>query len=677
MSGRAGCDGWGVHHTPVLKTGLFIAMQGDFMKNFSKKATKATLAGVIVLIISLILISGYRYHPYFPPDPAWGEWGQERWAELLGEQWIQDTGWWLKLGYVEEGEYAAFGQYPLHLMQPNLYVTYGAIKLFSKVGENIENPQKMACWINSLQQADGSFDCPVEGAPPLLETHWAVTSLYRLGISPEDPDKVADFLAGLQMPDGFFSLRADEPPRDEDDVVAATALAGEILLALRQENKQAAQALRVYLDSRLAQIAPPEAWDPEDVRNLLALNTLLNVAPCFTLPERYIAIPHRVVKTLPFLPLPRGDDRGIVWSFARAVNQVMEVAERAGLVLDLERIKQHIVTEIIPHLPEEGRYIFDGIIDPNLLHINALAKLTKNMGETYPGLETVIDKINRYRIDQGWISLIHTRPSIKLTYEALFIASGIGFDQFDRQKMKNYILDYIENFAGNFEEAYYALGALKLVEPSPDEGLIRNFREAVREQALNLPVGPEHETLIQYVYFIQIAQKLDLQIPPEVAYRAWYILLMLRGHVVRNWPIPLMPGTVPTYFVHAIALLQTVTEGSLLCPGEHLEVLWSERGGFRHLTYYPDMDEIGIIDVPCSEATFFALQAADETSILPDIITEERKQKMAHYFLQTKSKVGFNYVSPEMLDKYGAYVSALPTLESTMQVMRILKFAKQ
>ena len=103
----------------------------------------------------------------------------------------------------------------------------------------------------------------------------------------------------------------------------------------------------------------------------------------------------------------------------------------------------------------------------------------------------------------------------------------------------------------------------------------------------------------------------------------------------------------------------------------YLETLWSERGGFRDI----DCENMEMnIDVPNSEATFLALKVAEVNSDLSDLMTEERLQKTKSYFLRAKEDVGFNYIPSDVIAQYEPYITMGPTLESTRQVMQILKF---
>ncbi|MCL0063554.1 hypothetical protein M1N11_05325 [Peptococcaceae bacterium] len=79
----------------------------------------------------------------------------------------------------------------------------------------------------------------------------------------------------------------------------------------------------------------------------------------------------------------------------------------------------------------------------------------------YTEKEAVINKVNRYRIDKGWITIMLIHPSIEITYDALFIANELEFDKYNREKIKNYAVSYVENPPKDFKKFYYALKVLQ------------------------------------------------------------------------------------------------------------------------------------------------------------------------------------------------------------------------
>ena len=209
-------------------------------------------------------------------------WGKEKWSEITGNDWVENTTRWLKNSYVEKDNWAAFGEYPYDfghdrniINKPNLYVTYNAIKLYKNIGKEVENKDKIIAWINSLQKENGSFNCPIEEARSLMETYWAVATLSYLGVDIENSDKVIDFVMSLQREDGLFNFDKNEV-LDEGEAIYATIYATEyackILSFLNENNSKAADALASYISIAIKDLGEAEKWDwQRDEEKILAV----------------------------------------------------------------------------------------------------------------------------------------------------------------------------------------------------------------------------------------------------------------------------------------------------------------------------------------------------------------------------------------------------------------------
>lgn len=651
--------------------------------------TKRVFVGIfIVLIISALLAGCLSPIAPTPVAPA-----SEKWMTLLGEQWIEDVAWFLKINYVETEEVAWFGQYSISALHPNLYTTHQAISLFRNAGESIENPEGIVRWINSIQQEDGSFVCPSdppEHAPPLFEVYWAVAGLHHLGSSPKHPERIADFVLSLQAEDGGFYLWSEDKHKaGEVGHHVATGYAVEILLILGHNKaeeplRQAAEFLRQHLDSRLQEqreLEPCARKKIEKLENVRILYHLLKLTPDYTLPERYVLVLEEAVE----LALDEGFiAESFFWpglNFAEMINQFMALAEMGvDINLNLDQVRQLTVTEVFPRLPEEGAHLFQGIIDPNLLTINHLVKLAKNVGVSYPDLETIICKVNRYRIEGGWLTFVHLGSSIRNTYAALYVASEIGYDQFDREKLKNFVLGFMKDDDGSLAESYYALRSLKLLEERPDRELIHDFKQRISQRPLDEPVDYRcsreaiYLALDEVACLAWLARELDLDVPAPVQAKADDILQLVHTEL-RDSPL------LGMHILHAIALTQTIA-GKKIFPSEelrgYLEALWSPTGGFKGIAHFtghsPSDSPADIPEIPVTVATYMATEIM---SILPDtnVVTASREEKMKSYILQSKTRFGFCYVSPDVHAKYD--VSLETTWESTMAALKVLTFIEK
>lgn len=600
---------------------------------------------------------------------------------LLGEQWIHDTAWFLGINYVEKEDTAWFGQFPMNNFHPNLYTTHQAILLMQNAGKNVDNAQEIVHWIYSIQQSDGSFDCPadwVDHAPLMLEMYWAVMSLKHLEAIPEHTEKIIDIIVSLQNENGGFSLY---PGGNADH--QATVLASEILLYLGQNKSEkslrdAADFLKQQLDIRLQERSGTQAEKVEELKDFLILRTILELTPNHVLPEQYAPVIARA-KTL----IMERDfiQETLFWpgfSFAHIANQLFDIAEiGVDIGIDIDEINSITLKEVFPRVPEEGTHLFQGIIDPNLLTVNDLIELSKNVGEPYPHVEEIIYKVNRYRIEGGWLALINLHPSFSSTYAALFVAREIGYNQFDLEKVQRFVSNLMENNDASFQERYYALMSFRLLENRLENEFIRNFEESIIKQALQID-DLTYESLLDFTYLARIAKELNIDVPDQLRNKAKVLLESLRMEW-KNTPVIRME------LLHVVVLVQYIAREEIFPLSElreMLKALWSSQGGFKAATNFPsdfsieilaEHEDISLPDIPLIQATCTAIQIM---TIFPEIniLDEDRKKEITKHVLEAKSRYGFDEVSYAMRGKHEKSISLEPTWKSTMAALKILRY---
>jgi|GEM_PF-2513375 len=644
------------------------------------KRRKFTI-GFIAIIVIVFMLALHFYHPSSMPVP---QGTTENLHTLLGEQWIQNTAWFLEINYVEDEDTAWFGQFPKHNFQPNLYTTHQAILLLQNAGKSVEDTQGIIRWVNSIQQSDGTFDCPADvadHAPLMLETYWAVMIFKYLEDSPEYVDKIIDIVLSLQKENGGFSLY---PGGDTD--YQATELASEMLLFLGQDKlekplRDAVVFLKQRLDTRLQERTKVQSERIEKLKDLLILRTILELTPNHILPEQFAPVIARA-KTL----IQKEDfiQETLFWpgfSFAHITNQLFDIALLGvDTGLDFDNIRNLTENKVFPKVPEEGSHIFQGIIDSNLLTINDLIELANNVGEPYPHVEEIIHKINRYRIEGGWLTFIGLGPSISSTYAALYVAGEIGYNQFDHEKVERFVVSFIKNNNASFQERYHALMSFRLLENRSGNVLFRNFEESIVNQALqiNNNLTYQSQSLQCFAYLALISKEMNLEIPDPLRDKAKELLKSFRMKW-KNTPIVRMG------FLHYVMLTQYVA-GEEIFPlselREKLKALWSPQGGFKAAANFPAGTSINVLseysnilipDIPIIQPTYSAIQIMNLFPSM-NILAEEKAIQMTEYILQTKSKYGFDEVSAAMRDKHEKVITLEPTWESTMSALKILRF---
>lgn len=644
------------------------------------KRKKFTI-GFIAIIVIVFMLALHFYHPYSMPVP---QGTTENLHTLLGEQWIQNTAWFLEINYVEDEDTAWFGQFPKHNFQPNLYTTHQAILLLQNAGKSVDDAQGIIRWVNSIQQSDGTFDCPADvadHAPLMLETYWAVMIFKYLEDSPKYVDKIIDIVLSLQKENGGFSLY---PGGDTD--YQATALASEMLLFLGQDKlekplRDAVDFLKQRLDIRLQQRTKAQAEKIEKLKDLLILRTILELTPNHVLPEQFAPV---IVRAKTLIQKEDFIQETLFWpgfSFAHIANQLCDIALLGvDTGFDLDTIKNLTVNKVFPNVPEEGLHLFQGIIDPNLLTINDLIELANNVGEPYPHVEEIVHKVNRYRIEGGWLTFIGLGPSISSTYAALYVAGEIGYNQFDHEKVERFVVSFIKNNNASFQERYHALMSFRLLENRSGSELIRNFEKSIINQALQINdnLTCKSQLLEYFAYLAMISKEMNLEIPDPLRDKAKELLKSLRMKW-KNTPVARMD------FLHDVVLIQYIA-GEEIFPlselREKLKALWSSQGGFKAAANFPavtsidaaaELGNITIPDIPLIHSTYAAIQIMNLFPSM-NILAGEKAIQMTEYILQTKSRYGFDEVSAAMRDKHEKAISLEPTWKSTMAALKILRF---
>ncbi|OPY58268.1 MAG: hypothetical protein A4E55_01040 [Pelotomaculum sp. PtaU1.Bin035] len=580
---------------------------------------------------------------------------------------VQNLKWWLEKCYVEEEEVAGFGEYnALDLRKPNLYTTYGSVKILKALGQCVEEPEKIANWINSLQKENGSYDDPLNDAPLLWETYWAISTLNNVGFKPKQQEEITNFVLSLQKTDGLFCFDQKLPDNQENNI-NATHLVIEILATLDSDSikgeflRHSIKPLRDQLDLRSQEINESRVALPQEKNGLflLTLNTFLSISPEIFIPENYVLAVNKVAKEVTSFD---GDPFTV-----KTINWLINIRneQNVPLVLDFEKLREITLRKVYSKLSKNGAYLFLGNIDPDLT--NDVLELSKNLGLSYPMLEKLIDKIQNYRIEEGWISFTYTPMSISNTYYALYLAGKIGYEEFNDDKIQLYLRRTLnkESTPTDYKDKYFAFMALQLLDPNFEGILFEKLKTEIIRQASDFIT--EKTELEQCLYFLKLVQELNIELPPPVLEKMSQMFNLQRCERGEK-----RLAFTRMDILHFITIIQSVAKQEMIESTqdikEQLNGLWSPIGAFRPIPALPDVP-----DVPDIYSTYLAIDIMQSLDAKNILLSQTQMQAVKEYILQSKEDFGFNYVSKEIREKYGEEANTIPTLQSTYMSYRILE----
>ncbi len=403
-------------------------------------------------------------------------------AFLSDEAWRNRLSFWLRVGYVEpQGGVAAFaGISPDFLRYPNLYSTYGTVETLTELGIQVNDPDAISEWIDSIQKEDGSYADRFNKAPPVLQTYWAVATLRSLGFSPKHPKRIVGFLESLREKSGLFAPGADVGGSIESQELFATDYAIRTLLTLNPSTDDwdgieemrtgCIPPLRSYIARQLNEVRPD--MNRIETSDLLeAILTLARVDPAL-LPEgtdRFLQKCAGEVGTLHGSPMLFGE-----------VNDLVDVLDRfSGISITQASLRSYVRKQVVPFFrPGKGNV---GPVDPLLAY--QAARLLNRSGLLDESITASLqEQMNRYRIEGGWITFVHPMPNVDSTCSAMVIARHIGFTGYDHQGVAEYFRRYIRSAGtGNASawDVYCAVLGLKEMGQGLDSGTSKSLEKAL------------------------------------------------------------------------------------------------------------------------------------------------------------------------------------------------------
>ncbi len=597
---------------------------------------------ITCLCISLLLVECR------PLKPDQSHRANEPGDASLDRQWRDNLIRWLDVSYVEEADRAAFASVDLRFLRRlNLYTTYGMTGILVTAGENIEDAAAIRDWLFSLQGENGAFDDPLNDLPSLVETYWAISILDNLNTGFPNKDGIVQFVCSLQGTDGFFHPDASLGGSQEEQAIVATAYAVKILLLADTNGtvpclQKTHATLVSYLQSHL-----PREFSLKKVQYFIASSTLAQLAPR-NIPAVFVSDFEHALAKVPSLSTDPA-----------ALSHVTELYNIATS-LDLTKTKnvqgnlqQYIVNRLIPVFEDQTGYAWaSGPPDPMLTYLTI--KLFHGAGIDYPHQSDLLHMFSKYRVRNGWLTIVHPVPDPEATYYALWVAHQIGYVNYDGIRVSAYFRSFVQPHTApeiDLRDVYFAVQGLAALNQSLEEQPRLALQKMAESKFIRLS---NEERDRQILWLVRNAGALE-----------WKLSNTLQEQISQN--IHQRSSLLSSYRmrdVYEIFLLQTVS-GIRLIPSEQILArvldLKSDQGGFTTKRTAPSPD---------IHSTRLALEILLALHSLEKIDRETTK----NFVRSCQDDFGFNIVPVSAIAAHPeVYNNLSPDFSSTYDGFRILQ----
>lgn len=536
---------------------------------------------------------------------------------------------WLGLAYSESEEFAGFG--PLlekARTEIDLYTTFGAVYSLHYLEEDIRKPQLIGEHINSLLTDRGAYDCPRNNAPLLYETYWAVATLEVIGVPPQVPERTAAFLLSLQTDDGLF--RFDQKLETPS---LATLLAVKTLQKLGGKRIPSVKTPLNRAETGVSKVVEElaqgnwRAFDTTKTNRLLNALYVLALLNSEAVPQEGKTVLDYYLEKIPHRSVSLSDAKGVnnILDMAKAVDLITpsEVQNLSGLKSYLDQLRSSPETSKLGGYSHYCRWA--GRVDPTVTWDSV--RLFARVGRPYPGRDELVESLDKYRIEKGWITGTVPCPNVDDTYYGFRVAQTIGWEDYNSEKMVAYAQSVLRDPATkDVHDLYWAarlmvaLGENKERVKSVLKNSLANVSKGCLKNQIRSLVSLLEEFNLTFSSSInRLLHKEAKDLTDILTSREWWI-----------------------EHVHRLALIQKILDQRLLPPDRLEEMIWTlqtdERGG----GFKPHR----LASSPSLTSTYRALKTLKVLGALGKLSAED-VEDLRSYIHSCQTGYGFTWGAPE------------------------------
>lgn len=451
------------------------------------------------------------------------------------------------------------------------------------------------------------------------------------------------FLRSLQNQDGFFEPDQDIGGNPQAQKLVATFWVIDTLKHLNVDLtkeiylESTKQALLTYLDS--ADTNSPSQAASFSSEFFIAVHTLALLDP-HSVPSKLKALIQEQANTFSLSNNPAAIAIGIDLLNSVSILQLrMSETQRATL-------RRMVETQLYPSIIQEQRKS-GRPVEPMLTLL--IFRLGRILDIGYESSGELLKLLMEYRVAGGWSNFLIPQGDPEATAYALFIAREVGYEDYNSQKVGNYLRKFTQPSTAvkNIRDTRFALQGLAYLNQMPNSTAIQEIQDNLADSILAAPKKQSAGLLLEYALLVH---ERGWQWPHKLEALTHQILEQNAGSKFPRIDL-----------LHQLAILEKVSNTEVI-PKKQLvqEImqLQAPNGGFRSMSNTSDAD------VLASLLAVEALRALDSAPLVS-------RSNIELFVKECKRDYGYDYCfhpSPETAVKnstFGATYSALRLLHLT------------
>ena len=458
----------------------------------------------------------------------------------------------------------------------------------------------------------------------------------------------------MQGEDGLFYPEHEPVERHEDDDEAtkrpvSTRQVIDTLFILGFQDisilEKTTETVQEQLLSELAKSTNPAYFTENELYRIAHATYILARIDASSIPEEAQTFIGKALEIAPALPdVPFGRGMGAFIALLDAAEAIDSPQLKWETVQD--NLRGHM-KEAFSHQSAEGGLSISGYPSISITTAYRSVYIATKLDVPYPNLDLLLKEIQMHEVKGGCLPIAgYTSFTVSYsprareaadTYYALQIASRIGFNDYNQDKIENFFLEVVEDYSVSPKDLYYALLGLRLLQGEVETELIEKINEKAIESAHELDEDPHgmEQFGSQAAYFCRLAEMTGKDVPQELLDKLAVYAQDLKDYSL----LEETEGEILLDMrrLYSIWIIQSFLGGEEILTKEELidlvMGLWSERGGFKLAR--PDDEDI----YPALNSSYLGME------LLSQVGAEELvdMDKLTDFVLSCQCPFGFTY----------------------------------